>query len=238
MTHITALTNVKAVFFDLDDTILDNKERMVKAALRLTRLRGVSASEKSIENLFCSGKEWMDVLKTLGLPLENDVLRQYIRFFMEAHSLSKLQFGVKKALKKLRKRFELLLVTSRWYRTRVEQELEELGVRKFFHQVVTREQAADHFGLAKLPLYPFHRQRKILYEYALRLTGLLPKQVVVVGDSTRELAPARMLGMTAVGVLTGTSSVEELEKVTTYVIATFEELDKLDVFHVAEVSDA
>lgn len=180
----------------------------------------------------------MDVLKTLGLPLEKDVLRQYIHFFMEAHSLSKLQPGVKKALKKFQKRLELLLVTSRWYRTRVEQELEELGVRKFFHQVVTRQQAANYFGLTELPLHPFHHQRKILYEYALRLTGLFPKQVVVVGDSARELAPARMLGMTAVGVLTGASSAQELKKVTPNVIASLEELDKLDLFHVAEDSDA
>lgn len=210
---------------------------MVEAVLHLTRLRGVNAPKGLIKNLFHAGNEWMDVLQTLGLPLEKDVLRQYIRFFMEAHSLSKLQPGVKKVLKKFQKGFELLLVTSRWYRTRVEQELEELGIRKFFHRVVTREQAANYFGLAKLPLHPFHHQRKILYEYALRLTGFFPKQVVVVGDSTRELAPATMLGMTAVGVLTGTSSSQELKKVTPYVIATLEELDKLDVFHVAEDSD-
>jgi len=235
---IPVLTNVKAVFFDLDDTILDNKERLVEAALRLTRVRDVNASERLIRNLFCSGKEWMDVLKTLGLSLEKNVLTQYIGFFMEVHSLSKLQPGAKKALETLQKRFELLLVTSRWYRMRVEQELEEFGIRSFFHHVVTREQAANYFGLTKLPLHPFHHQRKILYEYALRLTGLFPKQVVTVGDSARELAPARMLGMTAVAVLTGTGDIEELKKVTPYVIASLAELDKLDMLHTVEDTDA
>lgn len=169
------------------------------------------------------------MLKVLGVPLENGVQAQYIDFFMEAHRLTKLQPGVKKALKVLQKRFRLLIVTSRWYQARVEQELEELGIRKFFRQIVTREQAANYFGLTKLPLEPFHRQRKIVYKCALQLTDLQPNQVIAIGDSPRELLPARMLGMTVVAVLTGTSNIEELKKVTPYVIASLDELDNLDV---------
>lgn len=230
MIYISALTSVRAIFFDLDDTILDVKKRKVEAAFRLSHLKGVNTSRKSIEDFFNSGKDWRDVLRILGIPLNNDVVAEYIHFFMEAYPLTKLQFGVKNALRTLQKRFRLFVVTSRWYRDRVEKELDKLGILKFFENVITRELAANYFKLRKLPLEPFSYQREILYKCALQLTGLLPQQVVAVGDSARELVPAKKLGMKVIAVSTGVDNVEELKKVTPHVIASLNELDKLDIF--------
>ena len=184
--------DIKAIFFDLDDTILDIEERKVEAALRLMQLRSIKASRRLIKNLFNSGKNWLEVLKLLGIPIKEDVA-QYVNFFIEAHNLSKLQPGARKAIKTLENRFKLFIVTSRENPAQVEKELEELGVRRFFCHIVTREQAAEHFGLTRLPLQPFSHQRRLLYQCALEFSDLSPKQVIVVGDHPRELLPAKMV---------------------------------------------
>lgn len=203
---------------------------MVEATFRLSQLKGISTSRRRIKNLFNSRKEWTEVLNLLNIPLNKDVQKQYIYLFMDVHRLNRLQPGVKNVLKIFQRKFRLFVVTSRWYRTRVENELKERGIRRYFNDVVTRQVAAEYFGLPSLPLQPFRHQREIIYKCALGLAGLLPKQVAVVGDSPRELEPAKGLGMKVIAVLTGTSSKEELEKVTPHVIATLNELDKLDVF--------
>ena len=169
-------------------------------------------------------------MRSLGISLEKDVLTQYIDFFMESHSLSRLKLGVKRVLNNFRKRFKILLVTSRESKAQVEKELRELGIREFFHHIITREYAAKYFGLTELPLYPFNQQRTILYQCALQLSETSPNQVVVVGDSPRELIPAKTLGMLPVAVQTNINGRSDLEKITPYIITNIDELDRLDIF--------
>ena len=50
-----------------------------------------------------------------------------------------------------------------------------------------------------------------LYECAIGLTRMDPKDMLCIGDSVGELEPAKKLGIETIGVLTGFSSKEDME---------------------------
>ena len=44
--------DIKAVFFDFDDTIIDVEERLIEAAFRLAHLNGINVSKRAIKDIF------------------------------------------------------------------------------------------------------------------------------------------------------------------------------------------
>jgi ribonucleotide monophosphatase NagD (HAD superfamily) len=93
--------------------------------------------------------------------------------------------------------------------------------------IVTREVAAKYHGVREIPLLPFEEQRKKLYECVIGLMKMDAKDMLCVGDSVWELMPAKRLGIKTIGVLTGFSNKEDMEKASIPTIQALSQLFKI-----------
>ena len=204
---------MKALFIDLDGTLTDILKREVDAIYDTAIHFGLKLSKAKVKQLCIEKASYFDVLSGLGLELNNELIDYWSSAFTKRYQLSVLRESVKSTLKALSREYKLFCVTSRESLAEVVSELNFLGLRGFFNQVVTREVAAKHFGLSSLPFVPFHKQRKKLYECALALANCNSKDAIVVGDMASELKPAKELGILTIGLLTNKAKESELEEV-------------------------
>ncbi len=171
------MTPPRAAFFDLDDTLIDTKGRLLPDALRRTAAAlGVAASR-----LDASGKRIEELVAPLG-PLPEELLAAAAAAWhsSEVPDLEPLP-GVNAMLARLRGRLLLFLVT-RGNLLRQARKLERCGLGPSFDRLVIRPidapgSKADDF-------------RRLLLEHGLR-----PGECVVVGDDGHdELAHGAALG--------------------------------------------
>ena len=210
---------VKAILLDLDGTIFDITERDAFARYQALNELGYNVSLSDVRKHYRFGIGRMGIVKELGLQFTEKKEKEYIEASFahfakreNALNLTKIHNGAYEALSILSKKYKLVLVTSRSTLSSTEEELEWFNIRKFFAHVVTREVAARYHGVKDIPLLPFQQQRKKLYECAIGLTKIDPKDMLCVGDSVGELEPAKKLGINTIGVLTGFSNKEDMER--------------------------
>jgi len=170
---------------------------------------------------------YMDVFKNLGFELTDAVVNYWTSAFIERYPLSLVRRGVESTLKALSKEYTLFCVTSRETHAEVMQELKFLHIDGLFNHVVTRDVAAKHFGLTSLPFFPFHEQRKKLFECALEIAKCSPESAVVIGDMGRELRPAKELGITTIGLVTYKARKNELAKTSDFLISNMTQLQNV-----------
>lgn len=209
---------VKAILFDLDGTIFDITERDSFACYEALRQLGYNVSLDRVRQHFNSGMGRMGIVEKLGITLKKKETEDFImaRFASftntkNALSLTRIHKGAHNVLSSLAKKYKLILVTSRGTLSSVEEELERFEIRKFFDLIVTREVAANYYGVEDIPLLPFREQRAKLYKCVIELTKIEPRNMLCVGDSIGELEPAKKLKIKTIGVLTGMSSKKEFE---------------------------
>jgi len=224
---------VKAILFDLDGTIFDIIERDAFARYKALNELGYNVSLEDVRKHYRHGVGQRDIIEELGIKLTKKEEEKYIKAGFahfttrEAFSLTKIHNGVYDVLSSLSKRYKLVIVTSRDTISSTKEELEILGVRKFFALIITRESAARYHGVKEIPLLPFQEQRKKLYESVIGLMKIDPKDMLCVGDSVSELRPAKELGINTIGVLTGFSSKEDMEKASIPTISDLNQLLKI-----------
>ena len=222
---------VKTILLDLDGTIFDIAERDAFARYQALNDLGYHFTLDDVKKHYHLGKGTMDLVEELGIELAEKKERQYVEasfaHFSErqnALNLTKIHAGAYDALSALSEEYRLVLVTSRNALSSTEEELEWFGIKAFFKLIVTREVAAKHYDMKDLPLLPFQEQRTKLYQCAIDLTGIDPEEMLCVGDAVGEIEPAKKLGIMAIGVLTGFSSKEDMEKAS---IATAKDLTEV-----------
>jgi phosphoglycolate phosphatase-like HAD superfamily hydrolase len=130
-------------------------------------------------------------------------------------------------LSTLYKKYKLVLVTSRNILKSTEEELEWFNIKAFFTLIVTREVAANYYGVKEIPLLPFQEQRTKLYKCAIGLTRIDPEEMLCVADAVSEIEPAKKLGIKTVGVLTGFSSKKDMENASIPTVKHLAELAKI-----------
>jgi len=220
----------KAILFDLDGTIFDILDRDAFARYQALNKLGYKVSLEEVNRHYRYGLGRTGIVKMLGISMTEKEAKKFIELsfvhFMkkEASSLTRMHDGAYDVLSALFKKYRLVVVTSRDTLSSTEEELERFDIRRFFTLVVTREVAAKYHGVNEMPLLPFHKQRRRLYECTLGLTKLEPEGILCVGDSVGELEPARELGIETIGVLTGFSSKEDFERAS---ISTIQDLTQL-----------
>jgi phosphoglycolate phosphatase-like HAD superfamily hydrolase len=218
---------MKALFFDLDGTLTDIRQREVETIYDTANHFGVSVSRTKVKQLVRQMPSHIDVFKKLGLELTEKKEAYWTSAFVNRYCLSVVRKGVGSTLKALSEEYTLVCVTSRETLKEVVQELRLLHIDRLFKHVVTREVAAKHFGLASLPFFPFNEQRTKLYECALQITNCSPENVAVVGDMASELKPAKELGITTIGLVTYKGRKNELQQTSDFLISTITQLQNI-----------
>lgn len=226
---------VRAILFDLDGTIFDITERDAFARYKALKELGHNVSLDEVKQNYHLGTGRLGLIKELGIKFMEKEEEEYIKASFahfterEAVELTKIHNGASNVLSVLSKRFVLVIVTSRDSLSSTEEELEYFKIRKFFKLIVTREVAANYHGVKEIPLLPFQEQRKKLYECAIGLMKIDPADMLCIGDSVGELEPAKKLGIKTIGVLTGFSSKEDMEKASISTIP--------DITHLVKILD-
>ncbi|MDH5733564.1 MAG: HAD hydrolase-like protein [Candidatus Bathyarchaeota archaeon] len=212
------MVRVKAILLDLDGTIFDITERDSFACYQALRRLGYDIPLDAVRQHYGLGIGRMGVIRKLGITLtekkaEDFIMARFASFTdrKNALNLTRIHRGVNNTLSLLAKKYKLILVTSRGSLSSVEKELEWFKIKKFFDLIVTREVAANYYGVEDIPLLPFREQRTKLYNCVIGLTKIRPQDMVCVGDSLGELEPAQKLQITTISVLTGMSNQEDLE---------------------------
>jgi phosphoglycolate phosphatase-like HAD superfamily hydrolase len=221
------------IIFDLDGTIFDITKRDAFARYKALSELGYNVSLEDIRKHYRHSIGQRDIIEELGIKLTKKEEEEYINAGFvhfttkEAFSLTKIHAGAYSMLSKLSKRYDLVIATSREDLSSTEEELKQFSIHRFFSLIITREVAARYHGVKEIPLLPFQEQRTKLYECAIGLTKTHPENMLCVGDSVSELQPAKKLGIKTIGVLTGFSSKEDMEKASIPTIQNLTQLAKI-----------
>jgi len=218
---------MKAIFFDFDGTLIDINQREIEVIYDTVNHFGLRVSRTRVKQLCAQTPSYIDVFKKLGLELTEGAMHYWTSAFINRYQLSKVRRGVKSTLEALSKKYTIVCVTSRETLAEVIQELSFLHIDGLFNHVVTRDVAAKHFGLTSLPFFPFHEQRRKLYECALAIAKCSPNGAVVIGDMGRELKPAKELGITTIGLITYKARKNELQEKSDFLISSITQLQNV-----------
>jgi phosphoglycolate phosphatase-like HAD superfamily hydrolase/DNA-binding transcriptional ArsR family regulator len=218
---------MKSLFFDLDGTLIDITQREIEVIYDTVNHFGIPVSKSKVEQLCIQLPSYTDVFKQLGLEPTNNAVKYWTAAFVKRYRFSVLREGVESTLKSLSKRNTLMCVTSRETLAEVIKELKFFGIGELFQHIVTRDVTAKHFGLASLPLFPYHEQRKKLYQCALAVARSRSENAVAIGDSAGELKPARELGIATVGLITYEARRSELQRASDFLISSVTQLRKI-----------
>ena len=210
------LQNVKAVLFDLDGTLVDSSEAIIKAVEKVLESKGLTCNRAKVARM-------------IGLPLENifgvlapnlseqeiwQLVHEYRKYYM-AHHLENTTIhpSAQMVLRKLKaKGFKLGIITTK-YREPVMDVLSHFGIAELFDVVVTGYEVIKHKPAPDIVL-----------EAAKRLR-VDPKQCVVVGDSPLDVQAGKQAGAFTIAVLSTTYTRKQLESTKpTIVIEEFEEI--------------
>jgi len=200
---------VKALLLDLDGTLVDSTEALKEAGRAGFAAIGFAnydddkiafevarrlEQDLSIDDLFSGFK--------MGREVEERFLPAYLNaYYSSVISKSKLFPKTKETLQALSQHFQLALITLRYVaREQVLDELWHLGIKKYFHVVVT---ALD---VEKPKPFP-----DALHAAAKKLHTTIG-ECAIVGDSVVDIRAGKAAGAKTIGVLTGLFSRQELEK--------------------------
>jgi HAD superfamily hydrolase (TIGR01509 family) len=201
--------HIGAVIFDLDGTLakfnLDYKTVRMLVKTSLVK-KGVpesllSANESVFEMLKKTENWAASVGKSTTFPddARSEALAITERHELEAASETSLLPGVTetlKALKSMGLKIGLCTINSEKSASHI---LERFGLSALFDVKITRDQV-EH-----VKPHPEHIKK------ALKVLGIVPQEIVVVGDSVIDMKSARALHAIAVGLPTGISTLEQLE---------------------------
>jgi phosphoglycolate phosphatase-like HAD superfamily hydrolase len=225
---------VKAILFDLDGTIFDISERDAFARYRALNDLGYDVSLDDVRKHYRQGIGSMGIVKKLGIKFTEEEEREYVEASFahftdreNALDFTKIHADAYDVLSTLYKKYKLVLVTSRNILKSTEEELEWFNIKAFFTLIVTREVAANYYGVKDIPLLPFQEQRTKLYKCAIGLTRIDPEEMLCVADAVSEIEPAKKLGIKTVGVLTGFSSKKDMENASIPTVKHLAELAKI-----------
>ena len=199
---------IKAVVFDLDGTLVDFNIDFKAARAEVINIltkHGLPSSLLSVnESVFSTLKKVKKHMRKNGkeeqefVRLKENVISIVERYESEAARETNIVPGILETLKTLREmKIKIALFTANGEKS-TSHILRRFRLRRFFDAVITRESV-----LAVKP-DPAHLKA------ALKALKVRPEEVVVVGDSVRDMKCARQLKVLAVGVTTGFSSIEAL----------------------------
>jgi 2-phosphoglycolate phosphatase len=196
------LQNVEAVLFDLDGTLVDSSEAIIKTVEKVLESNGLTCNRAKVARMIGSPLE--NIFGVLAPNLSEQeiwqLVHEYRKYYM-AHHLENTTIhpSAQMVLRKLKtKGFKLGIVTAK-YREPVMDVLSHFGIAELFDVVVTGYEVIRHKPAPDIVL-----------EAAKRLkTG--PKRCVIVGDSPLDVQAGKQAGSFAVAVVSTTYARKQLE---------------------------
>ncbi|MCC7429459.1 YjjG family noncanonical pyrimidine nucleotidase [bacterium] len=183
---------IKAIFFDLDDTLLDHSFAELQAQKEIFRLykpifNGVSFENYHETYVKHNSKLWelitqekitktylrlhriKDTLEELNLNSEKsmEISDNYIEIYSRNFSLSE---GTVEILEHFKNQFPLGIITNGFGEIQV-QKLEKTGLKKYFQTVICSE------NVGKMKPHP------LIFETATKSLNILPNEAIYVGDN-------------------------------------------------------
>jgi len=201
--------STEAVIFDLDGTLahfnLDFKTLRSEVRSYLMRI-GVPASVLNVnESIFEMLTKTEIFVKNNGNPaiafgeVRSQVMAIAEKYEMEAALTTSLIPGASETLKELKRmKLKIGLCTSSSEKA-ANYILQRFNIKDFFQIVVARD---------KVKYVKPHTEQ---FEVALKALGVSPQTAVIVGDSIVDMQSAKELKAIAVGLPTGTSTMEQLK---------------------------
>jgi phosphoglycolate phosphatase len=176
----------RAVLFDWDGTLVNSAETSYRAYVGLFAALGIPFDREVYGRTY--SPNWHRTYEALGLPRErwDEADALWLRFYSEERN--ELLPGTLGALSRLHAAGHAQGIVSSGERVRVTQEMEDLGVARYFAEVVcggdTRERKP-------------HPEPLLV---ALERMGLRPEEAAYVGDSPEDVEMARGAEVFAIGV--------------------------------------
>ena len=196
---MTALSNV---LFDLDGTLVDSRQTIVRSIRHALDFMGVSAQATSVERLI--GRPLYDIFReNYGLSRQHafeaiDAYRDHYDGLNQAGT--RVYDGVREGLSELQSAgFDLYVATVKPTAI-ADKVLRDLGLRPHFT------------GVAGASMGPERRDKRRIIAWALAEFGLKPGSSMMVGDRDQDVDGARRNGLVSVGVSYGFGQAEELRK--------------------------
>ncbi|MDH7509555.1 MAG: HAD family hydrolase [Methanolinea sp.] len=189
----TCGNRVRAVILDMDNTLFDLVGAKYAACMAIAREAGCGNAE-DIFSYFLRGERGFedplnirDFLEDHGMP-DSGLIARCTRMYQEV-KLARIHPypEVQNTLRALREQgYPLALVTDA-HRPEAVSRLEKTDLIGLFDHIVTHEATWQK------------KPSPVPFQYALKLLGVPPREVIAVGDSPRrDIAPCRQMGMITV----------------------------------------
>lgn len=202
------------IFFDLDGTLVDVSARHHKVYCDVVaKFSGNALNKDEYWNLKRNKASWEDILplSKIGADLKDEFLEEFIKLIENKDylKLDKLIPGALKTARYLYSANTCYLVSLRRNPENLEAEINWLGLRPYFHKVLSGHSETDGSDVKTLLI------RNALAEN----TG------TIIGDTEADVLTGKDLGLTTIAVTSGIRSQEFLEHLNpNYICSTIAEL--------------
>ena len=200
--------NFKCVAFDLDGTLIDSGPDLLDSLNFVLQKNHLNTIDSSIiGNLVGGGAEAMirRGYAYLNKKLDEKIIPELINQFLEYYESNctkktKLYPNILEILKSLKEKEIKICICTNKRQYLAEKIIKELQIDNFFDVVVGSQKS--------IQLKPSTEMLEIFLKKLL----LKPKDVIFIGDSTKDIIPANILGMTSVFVKYGYGKIKESNK--------------------------
>jgi pyrophosphatase PpaX len=196
------LQRIKAIFFDLDGTLVDSSEAIMIAIENALKSKGLTHDKAKTAGMI--GLPLEDIFKAITSDLSEaeiwQLVNEYRKYYLVHHlEGTTIHTSTRMVLRRLKERGFKLGVTTTKYREPVMDVLSHFSILELFDVVVTGYEVKRHKPAPD-----------IVIEAAKRL-GVNADQCVVVGDSPVDVQAGRRAGSCTIAVASDAKFKKQLE---------------------------
>lgn len=198
------MKNYSTVFFDLDGTLVDSGEGVRNSVVYALNKFGIEVENKDSLSCFIGPPLTVSFKTFYGFDDEkaDTGVAFYREYYKEKGIFEGYVYeGIEECLKRLKAAGKKIMVATSKPDVFAKMVLEKFGIAKYFDFI------------AGATIDEKTRSNKIeIMQYAFDSCGVLPKDVIMVGDRLFDIEGAKHFGMECIAVLYGYGSREEFEQ--------------------------
>ena len=198
------MKNYSTVFFDLDGTLVDSGEGVRNSVVYALNKFGIEVENKDSLSCFIGPPLTVSFKTFYGFDDEkaDTGVAFYREYYKEKGIFEGYVYeGIEECLKRLKDAGKKIMVATSKPEVFAKMVLEKFGIAKYFDFI------------AGATIDEKTRSNKVeIMQYAFDSCGVLPKDVIMVGDRLFDIEGAKHFGMECIAVLYGYGSREEFEQ--------------------------